>query len=468
MVELRLRSASGRGLLVATVLGSGIAILDTTVVNVALPHLGADLHASMQDLQWTVNAYTLPLAALVLLGGALGDRFGRRRVFLLGVLWFSVASVLCGLSPNVGVLVAGRAWQGIGGALLTPGSLALIQSSLHPEDRARAIGAWAGLGAVAAAVGPLVGGWLIDVLSWRWAFFLNVPFAVVVLAVAVRYIPESRDETDHGRFDVAGATLGALGLAGITYALILGARPTAVPAAALGVAALAGFVAVERRSGEPMLPPALFASRDFSVLNAFTFVTYAALGGTFFFLVLQMQIVAGFSALAAGAAPAPVPLLLLAGSSWAGALGKRIGPRIPLTAGCLVATAGVLLMRRIGPGAVYWRDVLPAVILMGVGLTLFVAPLTASVLAAAETRYAGVASGVNNAVARTGGLLAVAALPLLARLSGTDYENPAPVNHAYQTALAYCAGLFVVGAALSSAFLSRSVNPADGVNPRDG
>ncbi|MDT7666447.1 MAG: hypothetical protein QOD04_6003, partial [Pseudonocardiales bacterium] len=454
--DLRLKSRQGRGLLVGTVLGSGLALLDATVVNVALPHIGVALHTTLAGLQWTVNAYTLMLAAFVLLGGALGDRYGRRRIFLIGMAWFTGASVLCGLSVGVEWLVAARALQGMGAALLTPGSLSLINATLHPDDRGRGIGIWAGFSGIAGALGPVLGGWVIDTFDWRWIFFLNVPVALVVLAVTLRYVPESRAPAPEVRgFDVAGALLGAAGLAGVTYALVAGHGAIAWAAAAAGVAAFVGFVVVERRSPHPMMPLGLFRSVEFSVINAVTLVVYAGLSGVLFLLVLQLQVTAGFSAIAAGAANAPIPLLILLGSPRAGALGKRYGPRAPLTVGCLLAGLGILAMLRIGPGAVYWRDVLPAVTLFGLGLTVLVAPLTASVLAAVDVRYAGVSSGVNNAVARAGGLLAVAALPLLVGLSGEGYALPAAVDHAYRQAIWYCAGLLGVGAAMSWLLLPR-------------
>lgn len=306
---LRTGSAAGRGTLLAAILASGMVFLDSTVVNVALPRLGAELDATVAGLQWTVNGYLLMLAAFVLLGGALGDRFGRRRVFLLGVVWFAVASVLCGLAQDTGWLVAARFLQGAGGALLTPGSLSVLQASFHPDDRGRAIGTWSGLSGVSTALGPLLGGWLIDTLSWRWIFFVNLPLAVGVVLAALRWVPESRDEevsrTGGGRrrFDVAGALLGALALGGVTYALIdAPARgldsPAVLVAAVLGVVAVVVFVLVERRRGDTaMLPTGLFSSRLFSVLNVFTVVVYAALGGFTFFLAVYLQNVVGWSAL---------------------------------------------------------------------------------------------------------------------------------------------------------------------------
>ncbi|SCL61963.1 drug resistance transporter, EmrB/QacA subfamily [Micromonospora citrea] len=476
---LRLGTVHGRGTLLAAVLASGMVFLDSTVVNVALPRLGAELDATVAGLQWTVNGYLLMLAAFVLLGGALGDRFGRRRVFLLGVVWFTVASLLCGLAQSTEWLIAARFLQGAGGALLTPGSLSVLQASFHPDDRGRAIGVWSGLSGVSTAVGPFVGGWLIDALSWRWIFFLNLPLAVLVVLAALRWVPESRDEAEsrtrgpgrRRRFDVAGALLGALALAGVTYALIdapargFDSAPVLV-AALVGVAGAVAFVLVERRRGDAaMLPTGLFGSRLFSVLNVFTVLVYAALGGFTFFLAVYLQNVVGWSALLTGLAMLPTTVLLLVGSARAGALSARIGPRLPLTVGPVVAAAGLVLLRGIDPDASYWRDVLPGVGLFGAGLTLVVAPLTASVLAAVDDRYAGVASGFNNAASRAGGLLAVAALPLLVGLSGTGYAQPGELTGAYRGAMLWCAGLLLAGAALAALLIHRPARTAPGGQP---
>ncbi|MDG4794434.1 MFS transporter [Micromonospora sp. WMMD1082] len=464
--SLRLRSSAGRGTLAAAVLASGMVFLDSTVVNVALPRLGADLGASVAGLQWTINGYLLTLAAFVLLGGALGDRFGRRRIFLLGVVWFTLASVLCGLALRTDWLVVARFLQGAGGALLAPGSLSLLQASFHPDDRAKTIGAWSGLSGVSTALGPFIGGWLIDALSWRWIFFLNLPLAVLVVLATLRWVPESRDENasrSRGarRFDVAGALLGALALAGVTYALVDGPgrglrSPVVLAAALVAVLAAVVFVLVERRRGETaMLPTGLFGSRLFSVLNIFTVLVYAALGGFTFFIAVFLQNVLGWSALLTGLALLPMTLLLLVGSPGAGALSAKIGPRLPLTVGPVLAAVGLLLLREVSPGASYWSQVLPGVAVFGVGLTLVVAPLTASVLAAVENRFAGVASGVNNAASRVGGLLAVAALPLLVGLSGTGYEQPAELTAAYRGALLWCAGLLLTGAVMAAVLVRR-------------
>jgi EmrB/QacA subfamily drug resistance transporter len=464
--SVRLDEPAGRWIMLATILGSSLAMLDMTVVNIALPALGDEFGASLGGLQWTITAYTLTLAGLILLGGSLGDRYGRRRIFLVGVVWFAVASAMCGFAPTIGVLIAARALQGIGGALLTPGALALIQASFAPGDRARAVGVWSGLGGIAGAVGPFLGGWLVDV-DWRLVFLLNLPLAALVLVVAARHVPESSDEETHGGFDIAGAVLAAASLGGLTWALIAaperGTGAAAAGAAVAGVVAGAAFVAVERRLSRaapagrpgagriaPMLPLEVFASRQFSAVNVVTLIVYAALGAMFFLLVLQLQVVARFSALAAGTALLPVTLIMLALSARSGALAQRIGPRLPMTVGPLVSACGLLLMTRIGAGASYVWDVLPGVVVFGLGLAATVAPLTATVLATADIRHAGVASGVNNAVARAGGLLAVAGLPAAVGLSGAAYRSPTVFASGFDTAMLICAALLVCGGLLSA------------------
>ncbi|MFD8364413.1 MFS transporter [Streptomyces hygroscopicus] len=453
MAGVRLSAPAGRWLVFTTVLGSAMALLDSTVVNVALPRIGLDLGADLPVLQWTVNAYMLTLAGLILLGGALGDRFGRRRVFVIGVIWFALASLACGLAPNAGVLIAARALQGIGGALLTPGSLALIQSVIHPDDRARAIGLWSGFGGVGAAIGPFLGGWLVDGPGWRWVFWLNVPLAAVCVPVALRHVPETSDPEAHGRFDVVGAALGAAALGLVTYALIAapqkGASPAVVVPAVAGLALGVAFVAVEKRRSEPMLPLSIFASRQFSAVNAVTLCVYAAFGGFFFLSVINLQVVVGYSALAAGTALLPTTTLMLLLSARSGELGKRIGPRIPLTVGPLLCAAGMLLMTRAGVGAVYWRDILPGLVVLGAGMVVLVAPLTATVLASVDVGRAGLASGVNNAAARAAGLVAVAALPLLAGMGPEAYRSADAFAHTFRRAMPICAGVLVLGAVVA-------------------
>jgi EmrB/QacA subfamily drug resistance transporter len=450
-----------RWVLAAVVLGSGLAFIDATVVNVALPRIGDSLGAGLSGLAWTVNAYTLTLASLILLSGSLGDRFGRRRIFVTGVVWFAVASVVCAVAPNIETLVAARALQGIGGALLTPGSLAILQASFRPQDRARAIGAWSGLAAIAGAAGPFLGGWLVQVASWRWIFLINVPIAIAVVAIALRHVPETHDQAAPRHVDVIGAALGAVGLGALTSGLIAWQdQPLASPAVLLGllggVAAIVGFVVRERTTVEPMLPLGIFASRLFSAANAVTFAVYAGLGGVFFWLVLDLQVVGGFSPILAGLSLLPVTLSMLLLSARMGALAQRIGPRLPMTVGPLLCALGVIGLTRIGGSMSYVADVFPPVVLFGLGLSLTVAPLTSTVLAAAPDSHAGLSSGVNNAVARVGGLLAVAILPLAAGITGDAYNNAALLQPAFRTAMSVCAGLLAVGGVLAAVFVRTS------------
>ncbi|WP_307862005.1 MFS transporter [Nocardioides sp. SYSU D00065] len=451
---------SARGVVAAATLGSGLTLLDGTVVNVALRSMGEDLDASLSQLQWITNGYFLSLASLILLGGSLGDRLGRRRVFVIGTVWFALASLLCGLAPSAEVLVLARVLQGVGGALLTPGSLAMIQGAFRPEDRSRAIGAWSGLGGIATALGPLVGGLLIDHASWRWIFLINLPLAVVTVWLAQRWVPETRDPRAQGRFDVPGAVLASLALAGTTWALTDAGGAATWWAAAVGVTAAVAFVAVERRAAEPMVPLRLFTERTFSAANLMTLLVYAALGAILFFLVLQLQTVGGYSALEAGLATLPVTACMLLLAARGGALGERIGPRIPMTFGPVVMAAGTLWLLAVGPGVTWWRDVAPGLTVFGLGLALMVAPLTATVLAAAPDEVAGVASGINNAVARAGSLLAVAALPMAVGLAGDDYRDPARFDASYGTAMTACAVLLILGGAVSWFTIPRRVRTA--------
>ncbi|WP_201931487.1 MFS transporter [Nocardioides donggukensis] len=458
---VRFGSPAGRWILLATILGSGLAGIDATVVNVALPAIGDDLDADFADLQWTVTAYTLTLASFILTGGALGDRMGRRRVFVVGVAWFAVASLLCGLAPTASTLIAARALQGVGAALLTPGSLAIIQASFVPADRARAIGAWSGLGGLATAAGPFLGGWLVEAVSWRWVFFINVPLALVVIVVAHRHVPESRDPFASGRVDLAGAALGATALGGLTYALIQapeqGLVGAVLVAGLVGLGAAGLFLAVEARIPHPMLPLGIFGSRQFSAANAFTFVIYAAFSVVLFLLVLHLQVVAGFGPLAAGTALLPITVVMLALSARSGELAARIGPRLPMSLGPVVCAVALLLMLRIGPDASYATAVLPGVVVLGLGFALLVAPLTATALAAADEEHAGLASGVNNAVARAGGLFAIAVLPAVAGLTGADYDVPEVFAAGFRTVLLISVGLLVAGSALAAVAISNDV-----------
>jgi EmrB/QacA subfamily drug resistance transporter len=441
-------SAAGRGVVLAAVLGSGMAMLDGTVVNVALKTIGKDLDASLAQLQWITNGYLLLLASLILLGGALGDRLGRRKVFLVGVVWFAVASVLCGVAPDPKMLIAARVLQGVGGALLTPGSLAIIESVFVRADRARAIGSWSGLGSIAAAIGPFVGGGLVQYADWRWIFLINAPLAAVTVAAALKFVPETRAVSE-GRFDIPGAVLAVGFLGGLTYWLIEWGTTYSLVALAIGLLAGIAFIVVERRTRYPMMPLDMFASRNFSAANAMTLLVYAALGAILFFLVIDLQTVLGYGALEAGTATLPITGLMLLLAARGGALGARIGPRIPMTVGPLVMALGVAWLSFVGDGTSYWLGVLPPLVVFALGLALMVAPLTATVLAAAPEGRAGVASGVNNAVARAGSLFAVAALPVLVGLSGADYDNAGAFGTAYGRAMWVCAGLLATGGVVS-------------------
>jgi len=453
---LRMSSVRGRWVLLATILGSGVASLDATVVNVALPRIGDDLTAGLTSLQWILNAYTLTLAGLLLMGGALGDAYGRRRVFMLGVIWFALASAGCAVAPDAQVLIGMRALQGVGGALLTPGSLAILEASFVRQDRAAAVGAWSGLAGVATALGPILGGLLVGAAPWGWrvAFLINVPLAAVVVAVTARHVPETRDQRPAGRLDIAGAMLAAGSLAGIVYGLTEGPQSRwnapALLCLGLGAMALAVFVVVESRAGHPMLPLELFRSRQFSAANAVTVVIYAALGGAFFLLPLQLQRGSGFTPVAAGSALLPITVLMLALSARMGRLASRLGPRLPMSIGPIVVGAGLALMVRIGERASYVADVLPAVLVLGLGLAITVAPLTATVLAAAPDRQAGVASAVNNDLARTAGLLAVALLPAAIGLSASDYQDAVALTGHFRIGVLAMAGLCALGGLLAA------------------
>ncbi len=418
---LRMRSATGRWVIAAAVLGSGVAFIDGTVVNAALPAISRDFHAGLSDLQWVVTAYLLTLGALLVIGGSLGDLFGRRRVFIIGLIAFGVTSVLSGAAPSIETLIAARALQGVAAALLVPGSLAIISASFCPEDRGAAIGAWSGLAGVTTAIGPFLGGFLIDSVSWRLVFLINPPIVAVTALLAYRHIPETRDEEASHHVDVLGGGALALGLAGVVDALIEGpAHGWTAPTLVLGLgglAALVAFVVIELRSAAPMVPLSVFRSRQFSGANAVTFVVYGALGSVTFLLVVHLQTDLGYSALEAGASLLPLTVLMLAFSARMGALAQRIGPRLPMTIGPIVVGIGVALLARVQAGTTYWTTVFPAAIVLGLGLTITVAPLTAAVLGAVEDRHAGIGSAINNAVSRIAGLLAVAVLPAAAGLA---------------------------------------------------
>ena len=446
-------TTAGRLVVAATVCGSAVAMITGTVVNVALPDIAEALGADTIGVQWILNSYLLTLAALILIGGALGDRFGRKRIYVLGTVLFGASSIAAAAAPNLELLLAARAIMGVGGALLTPGSLAILEATFHPDDRSAAIGAWSGLGGVAVAVGPLLGGARLDVAGWRALFLINLPVCIAAVLLTQRYVPESVDPTaaDHP-IDWAGTITGALGLGGLSYGLIelgAGASPVGVGALVLGIVLLAAFVGVMRRSEAPLVPPSLFADRTFSVANLLTFVVYAALGGVFFLLIVTLRTVLGYSGVAAGAATLPMTLMMLLLAARAGRLASTIGPRIPLTVGPLLLAAGMLLYARLEPDSSYVGGVLPGVIVFGFGLVALVAPVTATVLAAVDDTKAGVASGVNNAVARTAGLVAVAVLPVAAGLGPEAFADPVALLDGFRRAMVITAVLAVAGAALA-------------------
>lgn len=451
----------GRLILLATVLGSSVAFLDGTIVNVALPAIGRGLGAGLGALQWTVDAYLLTLTAFLLPGGALADRLGRRRVFAAGLVAFGASSALSGAAPTATALVLARALQGLAAALVVPGSLAILRASFPPGDAGRAVGAWAALSGLATAAGPLAGGWLAGAISWRAIFLVNVPLAAAAAWATLRFVPESRDP-DAGRPDLTGAALAALGLGATVWALVDategGRRATVVGLLALGLAALAAFLAVEARRSGPMLPLALFRARAFAGANLVTLAVYFGLGGATFLLVLQLQAGLGWSPLASGAALLPITVLMLALSPAAGRLSSRLGPTL-LVAGPLLVAAGLLLLARIRPGARYAEDVLPGVVVLGAGLAVTVAPLTATALAAVPAARAGIASAVNNAAARLAGLLAVAALPVAGGIRPEDLAR-GELSAGYARAVEICAAISAAGALAARFMCARPRSPA--------
>jgi len=435
-----------------------MTMLDATVANVALPRIGSDLGAEVSDLQWVLTGYMLPLAALILLGGALGDRYGRRRVFLVGCVWFALASLLCALAPTAPLLIAARVLQGIGAALLTPGSLAIIEASLRKDERARAVGLWSGIGGLAAAVGPFVGGAVVDGPGWRWAFLLNLPLAAVVIILTVTSIPETVSTVRARHFDIIGAVLVTLGLGGLTWSLTeMGsaswAAPRVIGPGMASIALLGAFVVRQIRTSEPLVAPSMFRSRVFTTTNIATFVIYGAFATEFLFLVYQLQVTSGWSATAAGSALLPATLIMFLLSGRSGALAQRIGPRPQLIAGPLLAGAGLLLLSRIDDQVRYLTDVLPGAILMGFGFVALVPPLVATVMGSVDSDHISTASGVNNAVARTGQLLAIAIVPVATGLSVA--VGPAEVSEAFRQGMVIAAGLAVTGAVINAVGLPR-------------
>lgn len=447
---LALDSARGRWTLATVIIGSGIALLDGTVVNIAVRTIGDDLCAGLTQVQWVLNGYLLALASLILVGSSLGDRHGRKRVYLVGIAAFGVASIACAFAQNPEQLITFRVLQGVAGALLTPGALALIQASFRHEDRPAAIGRWAGVTGVAAALGPFVGGFLVEHAGWRWIFAINIPLCVAVLYLS-RHVPESRDEEETAPFDVVGAVLGTVSLGLLTF-LLTSWRALPVAVVALGAVVVVScgtaFVLAERRPGA-MAPVELFASRVFSAANLMTFLVYGALGAVLFLLVLQLQVTSGYSALQAGLATLPITVVMLLFSSRAAVIASRTGPRLPMSVGPLFCAAGVLLLAFVGRDASYLTAVFPGMLLFAVGLTTLVSPLTTAVLAAAPDRHAGVASGINNAVARAGSLLAVAALPALVGLSGEDYQHASALTDGFRRGELLCALLLLGGGLVS-------------------
>ncbi|WGW10940.1 DHA2 family efflux MFS transporter permease subunit [Saxibacter everestensis] len=464
---IRYATGPGRWVLTATVLGSGMAGLDATVVNVALPTIGREYDVGVAGLQWVVNAYTLTLAGLLLLGGTLGDRYGRRRLFILGTVWFALASLACALAPNAITLIFARGLQGIGGALLTPGSLAILQSVFVSADRSKAIGAWSGLGGVASAIGPFLGGWLIEAVSWRLIFLINLPLAAAAVLIAIRHVPQPPVQRSRQRLDIVGALSITAGLIGVTYGLISGPNdgwlsPLVVLSLGAGVALLVVFLVWERHATNPMLPLGIFRSVQFSAANAVTFVVYAALGGGLFLLPIVLQQAVGYSPLFAGVALLPITVIMLALSGRSGALADRIGPRLQMSLGPIVIAAGLALLVRIDGSGDYLTQVLPAILVFGLGLAINVAPLTSTALAAAPAEHAGIASGVNNGVARTAGLLAVAVLPVAAGITGDAYLHPSALLEGFRSAVLIAAGLCVAGGVLAAITIRNPSRGAPG------
>ncbi len=459
MPAVRFDSPQGKWIIAAAALGSGIAFLDGSVVNTALPHIQRQFDASLAGQQWVVTGYLLTLGSLLVVGGSLGDRYGRRRVFVWGLIGFAVTSVLCGLAPNLLVLIVARVAQGVSAAALVPGSLAMLSAVFHPDDRSRAIGAWSGLSTVSTALGPFLGGWLIDAVSWRWVFLINPFLAAAAIWIAQRWVPETKGESENQQIDIPGAVLLSLGLAGVVYALIEGPAQSwpvlSLVAAVVGVVALVLFAVVEARRSSPMVPLELFRSRRFAGTNAATFVIWGAIGAVFFLLTIHLQNDLGYSALEAGAATLPVTVLMTLFAARSGAIAQRIGVRLPMIIGPLVVGAGFAWMARIQPGSGYLAVVLPGVLLFGLGLVITVAPLTSTVLAAVADRYAGVGSAINNAVARVASLLAIAVLPALAGIATGEQRS---LGDGFARAMWICSALAVIGSVICALTITSTEN----------
>jgi EmrB/QacA subfamily drug resistance transporter len=446
---LKLSSSSGRRVLAATILSSGAIGIDASVVNIALPFIGRDFDAPFAALQWTVVAYTLTLASFILLGGTLGDQFGRRRIFIIGIVWFGIASVACAFAPSILALIVARAVQGIGGALATPAALAIIESTFAREDRGRAVGLWAGLSGVTAAIAPFVGGWLIEAASWRWIFFINVPFVIAVALIAWKWIPPMK-VVARGHIDIAGVVLAAAALGSLTFGIIEAANHSLIAATVwtpvvVAVVLFAAFILVERHSKRPMLPLAIFRSMEFSATNLATLFDYAAFGAFFLLVPTVLETVGKFTPLEAGATLLPVTAITLVLDGPSGALAQRIGARTQMVAGPLIAAVGLLLTAGIA-GPFGFAGVIVGVCLFGLGLATLVSPLTSSALRSAPDNLVGLASGVNNGVARTGSLIAVAAIPIASGLTGDAYTHAARLTTGYLEAMLMCGSLLLGGA----------------------
>jgi EmrB/QacA subfamily drug resistance transporter len=458
-VNVKYGEASGRWVVATTVLGSGIAFLDSSVVNVALPTIQTQLHTSLAGLQWTIDGYLLLLGSLILTGGSLGDLFGRRRMFVMGLGIFSAASLLCGLAPNIGLLIVARALQGIGGALLVPQSLAIIGASFQGTDQTRAVAAWSALAGITTLIGPPLGGWLVAV-NWRLIFLINLPLAALAIAMAMKRVPESSDPEKGHRLDIPGSVAAAAGLGGIVYLLIEGPGKGFTHGPILGAGIVGGvllivFILIEMWSKDPMIPSTLFRSKQFVGANLTTALVYFSLYGVSFLVVIQLQSRLLYSPFESGFATIPITVMLLCLSPAAARISTKYGPRIPMTIGPIVISVGLFMMGRIRPGDHYFSGVFPAVLVFGLGLSLMVAPLTAAMLAAVENRHMGVGSAFNNMIARVGGLLAVAMLPFLGGARG----HTTPTNSQYGRALMIAAGFALAGGAIAFATIRSAAPP---------